>query len=55
MSVTREHLHTRAVEFNGYKRSDGLWDINGEMRDVRHYDTIVAEKGCCPLVRLRIT
>lgn len=48
MSVTREHLHTRAVEFNGYKRSDGLWDIEAEMRDFRHYDTIVAEKDLLP-------
>jgi len=35
----RERLHTRSVEYNGYRRSDGLWDIEAELRDYRHYDT----------------
>lgn len=35
----RERLHTRSVEFNGFRREDGLWDIEAEMRDYRHYDT----------------
>lgn len=45
MPVTRERLHTRAVEFNGYRRDDGLWDIEAELKDSRHYDTQVNEKG----------
>lgn len=48
MSVTREHLHTRSVAFNGYKRSDGLWDIEGEMSDVRHYETWSPAKATLP-------
>ncbi|MBS0407361.1 MAG: DUF2889 domain-containing protein [Proteobacteria bacterium] len=38
-SSSRERLHTRSVEFNGYRRADGRWDIEAELRDFRHYDT----------------
>jgi hypothetical protein len=33
----RRHLHTRAVTYRGYLREDGLWDIEGEMSDVKTY------------------
>jgi hypothetical protein len=33
----REHLHTRAIECKGYQRSDGLWDIEGHLTDVKTY------------------
>lgn len=33
----REHLHTRTVEMRGYRRSDGLWDIEGHLTDVKTY------------------
>jgi hypothetical protein len=36
--VEREHLHTRRYEFHGYRRADGLWDIEGQMTDVKTYD-----------------
>lgn len=29
----RRHLHTRAVIMQGFRRDDGLWDIEGEMKD----------------------
>ena len=48
MPLIRERLHTRSVEFNGYRRSDGLWDIEAELKDSRHYDTQVPEKGFLP-------
>jgi hypothetical protein len=35
--VERQPLHTRRYEFNGYERSDGLWDIEGWMTDVKAY------------------
>ncbi len=35
--VEREHLHTRRYEFGGYQRSDGLWDIEGQMTDTKTY------------------
>src|ERR671918_678584 len=33
----REHLHTRAYEFRGFRRSDGLWDIEGHLTDRKTY------------------
>ena len=33
----RERLHTRRYVFNGYRRADGLWDIEGRMTDVKSY------------------
>jgi hypothetical protein len=33
----REPLHTRRVECRGYRRADGLWDIEGHMTDVKSY------------------
>lgn len=48
MPATRQHLHTRSVEYRGYKRSDGFWDIEAEMRDIRHYETFSPQKGTMP-------
>lgn len=36
--VERDHLHTRTMEFRGYRRADGLWDIDGRLTDVKTYD-----------------
>jgi hypothetical protein len=33
----REHLHTRSVSYTGYKRDDGLWDIEGHLTDTKTY------------------
>ncbi|WP_142850133.1 DUF2889 domain-containing protein [Telmatospirillum sp. J64-1] len=33
----REHIHTRKVTCTGYRRADGLWDIEGHMTDVKTY------------------
>ncbi len=33
----RERLHTRRYEFGGYRREDGLWDIEGRMTDTKTY------------------
>lgn len=35
--VAREHLHTRHVECRGFKREDGLWDIEGHLVDTKTY------------------
>jgi Protein of unknown function (DUF2889) len=35
--VEREHLHTRQLEFRGFRRNDGLWDIEGRLTDVKTY------------------
>jgi len=33
----REPLHTRRVECRGYRRADGLWDIEGHLVDTKTY------------------
>lgn len=35
--VARSPLHTRAITFRGYARDDGLWDLEGELHDSKHY------------------
>ncbi len=47
-SAPRKHLHTRTIEFNGYLRDDGLWDIEAAMRDVRAYAYQSRERGAEP-------
>ncbi len=34
----REHLHSRKIEFQGFQRADGLWDIEARLTDVKTYD-----------------
>lgn len=33
----REPLHTRRLTVRGYRRDDGLWDIEGHLRDTKAY------------------
>ncbi len=33
----REHIHTRTLDMRGYQREDGLWDIEGHLRDTKAY------------------
>jgi len=35
--ATRKHLHTRNVECQGFRRKDGLWDIEAHITDVKGY------------------
>jgi len=36
--VERELRHTRRVRFEGYKRADGLWDLEAHLTDVKSHD-----------------
>jgi hypothetical protein len=36
-SEPREHSHTRSVECRGYRRKDGLWDVEGHLVDSKPY------------------
>lgn len=36
-SVARKHVHTRAIEYRGYEREDGMWDIEAHMTDIKTY------------------
>ena len=33
----REPIHTRRIECNGFRRADGLWDIEGHLVDTKAY------------------
>ena len=35
--VAREHCHTRQIDVRGYRRTDGLWDIEGHLTDTKPY------------------
>src|SRR6185437_12013074 len=37
-AVPREPVHIRHVECRGWRRADGLWDIEGHLTDVKTYD-----------------
>ena len=37
-NVERELRHTRRVRYEGYKRSDGLWDIEAHLTDIKSHD-----------------
>ncbi|HXH03859.1 MAG TPA: DUF2889 domain-containing protein [Candidatus Competibacteraceae bacterium] len=41
----RELLHTRTVICRGYRRADGLWDIEGQMTDVKSYGFPNQDRG----------
>lgn len=36
--VERELRHTRRIRYEGYKRADGLWDIEAHLTDVKNHD-----------------
>jgi hypothetical protein len=36
--IEREHTHTRRVRYEGYRRADGLWDIEAHLSDVKNHD-----------------
>ena len=36
-ALNRTPLHTRAVTYRGFSRSDGLWDIEGRLVDTKDY------------------
>lgn len=38
IEVERELLHTRRARYEGYKRADGLWDIEGHLTDIKNHD-----------------
>ncbi|SAK96199.1 hypothetical protein AWB79_07313 [Caballeronia hypogeia] len=37
-SVARDRLHTRQISIEGYRREDGLWDIEACLLDRKDYD-----------------
>jgi len=44
----REHIHTREITCTGYRRADGLWDIEGHLIDTKTYAFHNDERGDVP-------
>ena len=44
-SVPRQHIHTRRVEVRGFRRDDGLWDIEGHLADTKTYSFKNKDRG----------
>jgi hypothetical protein len=43
--VQRKHLHTREVTLTGYEREDGLFDIEGHLKDTKTYSFANKDRG----------
>jgi len=43
--VKRELRHRRTIECTGYERDDGLWDIDGWLKDIKTYDFSNKDRG----------
>lgn len=43
--IEREELYFRHIDYVGYRRSDGLWDIEGRFRDRRTVDCPCVDRG----------
>ena len=43
--VARELLHLRDIELRGYRRADGLFDIEATLQDTKSYAFSNAERG----------
>jgi Protein of unknown function (DUF2889) len=41
----REHIHTRDIRCRGYRREDGLWDIEGVLEDTKTYSFANRDRG----------
>ena len=41
----REAIHTRAIEINGYRRGDGLYDIEAHLTDTKTYGQTNYDRG----------
>lgn len=46
--ITRTRTHLRQIRFEGYRRSDGLWDIELRLCDERDYASQGFERGAIP-------
>ena len=46
--VARQRVHTRNIHMESFLRSDGLWDIEATLTDVRDYPSMGVERGQIP-------
>ena len=47
--VARNHVHTRAIDYRGYEREDGLFDIEAHMTDTKTYEFQNKWRGTVPV------
>jgi hypothetical protein len=47
--VDRQPIHSRHVICEGYRRDDGLWDIEGRIRDTKAYEFTTQARGLIPV------
>ena len=45
----RKHVHTRAIDYRGFEREDGLWDIEAHMTDKKTYEFTNNWRGNVPV------
>ena len=43
--AARRHSHTRAGTYHGYRREDGLWDIEAHLRDSKPFAFSVSSEA----------
>ncbi len=36
-TAPRRHVHTRSIDYRGFEREDGFWDIEAHMTDIKTY------------------
>jgi hypothetical protein len=46
--VEREAMHKRSIEINGYKRDDGLYDIEAQLTDTKSFGQTNYDRGFIP-------
>jgi hypothetical protein len=46
--ASREPLHSRDIRCQGFRRADGLWDIEAHLTDVKTYDYESMARGTVP-------
>ncbi|MCY0967381.1 DUF2889 domain-containing protein [Parathalassolituus penaei] len=47
--VKRTPLHRRNIDVQGYLRDDGLWEVEGVLRDTKSYEMDLIDKGRIPV------
>ncbi|MDO5693607.1 MAG: DUF2889 domain-containing protein [Pseudomonadota bacterium] len=48
LPAARAHLHTRTATYRGYRRDDGLWDIEAELSDTKTMPFTIPHEGTWP-------
>ena len=41
----REHIHSRDIRCRGFRREDGLWDIEATLEDTKTYSFANRDRG----------